>query len=166
MGKQALISSVRATSLKFDINVEAEREIDRVAAIGLTARANPLGALLIHAEAQDAGSCRHAALLVARLIIKRHRIARGAAEKIALAALFENMNQACAACGGRGFHMVESSVTVCTVCNGSKLHRYSDAERSSLCGLNKYPRAAYELALGSIRDALARTVANAGARLR
>jgi hypothetical protein len=90
MGKQALICSVMATSLKFDMNVEAEREIDRGAAIGLTARANPLGANLNHAEAEDTDSCRHAAQLVAGLIIKRYRIARSAAEKIALARTVAN----------------------------------------------------------------------------
>lgn len=165
MGKQALIRAVAARSLKFDANIEATREIDRVAALGLATRGNALGAELLHAEAQNADSTRRAVLMVARALIKRHRLARRIAERVAQAALFEAMNQACSACGGRGVQQWGAVVSVCVACDGTRLHRYSDAQRASLCGVAHYPRAAYELAQTMISDAASRAVAGASIRL-
>jgi hypothetical protein len=165
VSKQALVRAVAAHSLKFDANLEATREIDRVAALGLATRRNALGAELIHAEAHNADSARRAILHVARALIKRQRLARRAAERIAQAALFENINAACNACGGRGFQYAGAAVSVCVACNGTRLHRYSDAARASLCGLGHYPRAAYETALCMIRDALSAAAAGAARRL-
>lgn len=165
MSRQALVRAVAARSLKFDANIETQREIDRVAALGLATKSNALGAELIHAEAQNADSARRAIWLVARTLIRRHRLARSLAERIAQAALIENMNPACTACGGRGYQYVEATVSVCVTCAGTKLHRYSDAQRANLCGAGHYPRAAYESALGMIRDAANRAASGADKRL-
>jgi hypothetical protein len=45
-------------------------------------------------------------------------------------ALVEYLATQCAACAGIGERMIEDKRIVCEVCQGTRLHRYSDMERS------------------------------------
>lgn len=162
MGHETLIKCTVAGSLEWDDN--NERAVDRVTAIGMSARRNELGAAMLHAEALDEAAMRKVILLVVRKLNHKHRIARGFANRIALAVLHETMCPGCIYCGGKGEIQQGDMVTGCSVCNGTGWHRYTDADRSSLVG-GAYNKVAYDAALAQVRDALSLIVRTARSHL-
>lgn len=166
MSRETLIKATVTTSLGFDANVEAETAVDRIIAIACASRQNELGATILHAEGLDAPSLRKAVLIVARRLNRKCKITLDIGQCIALASLKELLNPHCPDCGGMAFHYHDGQVVkVCSTCNGSGLHRYTDTERANMAGLSKIPIKVYELAIADARDALANAVRLADSRL-
>ena len=161
MGKETMIKSTVASSLEWDEN--AERAVDRVTAIALSARRNELGSVMLRVEALDDASLRKAVLLVARRLNHQFRITRGFAERMAVAAVQEYMQPGCITCGGTG-SVTQGVVMVCIRCDGSGFRRYSDADRRTMIG-GSFNKKAYEDALQFVRDSVRSVVTGAGARL-
>jgi hypothetical protein len=152
-----------AGSLVWDEN--QEKAVDRVVAIAYAARNNELGAALLRVEALDAAALRKVNLLVVRRLNHKHRITRGFAGRMVLAVMQECLHPGCVYCGGKGeTHREAEIITICTICNGSGLHRFTDGDRRAMIG-GTYNKAAYEFALGLVRDSLRNVVAAANYRL-
>lgn len=163
MGQERLIRATISKSLAWDETQETS--IDRITAIGFAARNNEIGDAMLRVDALDAHSLHKVILLLIRRLNQKHHIARGFGQKIAFAVLHEYMRPNCIHCGGKGnVYRKSSIVTVCSHCNGSGLHRYSDSDRASLIGGNINQRA-YEDAMGYVRDAVRAIVVNSDKRL-
>ena len=163
MGQERLIKSVIAHSLHWRATEECA--IDRVTALGWTARYNEMGETMLRVSALEAAALHRAILLLQRQMFYKFRIGREFGRKMAAAALYELLRPGCLYCGGKGQHYQRGeAVRACPYCDGSGLHRYSDVERTVLIG-GKYNGRAYEDALDCMRDALQRIVTSTDRRL-
>lgn len=164
MGKEALVKATVASSLGFDSNIEQQRQVDRVMALGMASRGNQLGSAIVHAEGLDELARREVVLLSARRLVRKNRVNMDFARNIAYAAMMEYMHPRCRSCGGIPFSDAKVS-EVCPSCNGTGLHRYSDRERAEMAKTQNVPTRLYELALREIRDAVGFAVQGANRRL-
>ena len=163
MGHEGLIKATISGSLAWDETQETS--IDRITAIGFAARNNEIGEAMLRVDALDAYALHKVILLIIRRLNHKHGIARGFGQKIAIATLHEYMRPNCIHCGGKGnVYRKSSVVTVCSHCDGTGLHRYSDSDRTSLIGGN-FNQRAYEDAIAYVRDAVRAIVVDSGRRL-
>lgn len=165
MGQEQLIKCVMAHSLMWSVE---EGAVDRVAAIGMCSRRNHMietGDAMLRVNALDSKALRKVVLLVVRRLHYRFRIDRGFAEKIAFATLHELLRANCIHCGGKGeLHSKGAVTVVCSHCNGSGLHCYTNKDRLALIG-SRYNQAAYEDALNYLRDSTVNIVTLSNKRL-
>lgn len=163
MSHEGLIRATMAQSLQWFENSECA--VDRVVAIAYSARKNELGAAMLRVEAMDAAALRKVILLLVRKLNHKHRITRGFAERIVLCVMHEVLHTGCINCGGKGeIHREAETTTICPVCSGSGLHRFTDGNRNAMIG-GAYNKAVYDYALGMVRDSLRSVVAAANNRL-
>jgi hypothetical protein len=166
MGQERLIKATIAHSLEW---VETEEgSVDRVTAIGFSARNNEVGDAMLRVDALDAVALRKVIFLIVRRLNHRHRMDRGYAQRLAIAVLHEFMRPNCIYCGGKGeTHQKGAVVTICSHCNGSGLHRYSDSDRMALVrgAGSQFNHRAYEDALTYVRDAVRGIVVASDRRL-
>ena len=163
MGRERLIKSVGAHSLTWKSTEEGA--VDRVTAIGFAAHRNEMGETMLRVNALDGSALNKAIFLITRYLVQRRHWTREFARKSAIAILHEVLRTQCIYCGGRGNHFQKGSpVHVCLYCQGTGLHRYSDADRVILSGSN-YNEKKYEEALSFARDSLRTIVINADRRL-
>lgn len=163
MGHERLIKTFTASSLEWACNGEAC--IDRVAAIGFASRYNDVGEAMLRVDALDPEALRKVILLVIRRLNRQFNIERSFAERMAFATLHEYMRPNCIYCGGKGDVFQQGAVVqVCSYCDGSGLHRYSDRDRKALIG-GGYNTRAYENAIAYVRDAVRAIVVSTNGRL-
>lgn len=109
-----------------------ESPIDRVGALG---KASDLGRALFHwGYAGDEGAARSALKHLLRKAQKRTKVYKhhrdfGILERVCVMLLHEWRYPHCKACGGAGETMVADVRVICSKCNGTGLHRFSDGER-------------------------------------
>ncbi len=174
MKHERFIKCVIAHSLEWE--EFEERAVDRVTAIGLSEQHNDLGDAMLRVDALDPVALRKVILLTTRRLNSKMNVSFGFGRRLAIAAMHEYMRANCIHCGGKGkifqegrhdsFHSDETSriITECSHCNGTGLHRYSNADRRALIG-GPYKEAAYEEALSFIRDAVVTILARSNKRL-
>lgn len=130
-----LRESLAATAyagLAWDENTE--KAIDRVAASG---KADPLGLLLWKARYMlESVAYAAAQQELLRIYRKRYRDNPTVSAAIVGQAMREYINPACRACQGRGEMRGGQRIIVCPACNGTKIHRYGDAERARLMAIS------------------------------
>jgi hypothetical protein len=130
----------RATQTSNMGDREGAYEVDneRVGALGVTARATPLGAALTRwIGGMSMLAYIEAVRLLARSIKHRFGIDADLACKIALQACREWGDWACIECNGRGELISGEGVRfVCTSCGGTKIRRYGDAARADSLGMS------------------------------
>lgn len=125
-------SHVSYASLEWDENTE--KAVDRVAAAAL---ASPLGLLLWKAKyLLEADAYRRVQIALGEIYGKRYRDAAPIRAALVGQALREFLAPSCRTCRGVGEHMLEDRRVVCDTCGGSKIHRYTDAERAGTMQLS------------------------------
>lgn len=125
-------SHVSFASLEWSENTE--RAVDRVAAAAL---ANPVGLLLWKAKyLLEPDAYKSAQIALGEIYQKRYRDAPTVRAALVGQALREFLAPSCRTCRGVGEHMLEDRRVVCDTCGGSKIHRYTDAERAGTMQLS------------------------------
>lgn len=134
----------------------SERDVDRVAAMGMAARRTALGTDVVRwTVAHD----RYAALRVCKRLTVALQQERGmeamAAVRVAQQAMLEFSEWACPTCGGRKeAKLVTGVVIVCDTCEGTGYRKFSNADRVRGTGQSYRSVAAdLEWAIGELRSA-------------
>lgn len=140
-----LREAVRHTIAAGDLRQSAVHEAgaDQMGAMALTRE--PLGAALWRIlDDHDAIAYQRALqLLVLRVRPRGGHHGRSIYAKICRQVLNEWLDNKCRRCAGRGYMVAENEVkSTCTVCDGTRLRRPSDAERMRETGLDRraYPK--------------------------
>lgn len=134
---EMLAIAISARSLEWRDN--QTRPIEYVAAM---AEASALASDIFRARHHDRLALRRATMMLAykaRQLGKKKRLhlSPHQAETFAIAALIELLTPQCNACGGASTAVTNNLKIMCPTCNGSGVHRYSDAERARHCGINQ-----------------------------
>jgi hypothetical protein len=128
--RQRLASDISAGRLTH--NPLVETGADRIGALG---RSDPLGAALWRILADhDRTAVKDAVSMMARRL-KHAPKGRDVAHQLCWVVLQEWLDDKCKKCKGRGLvYNAEGVADACTVCEGTRLRRYSDTERARAMG--------------------------------
>lgn len=147
MGKESVLKAMYG-SLECDPN-RIEPNVVKIAAL---ARTTPLGRELWHLAAGQ-NSPRAISLLVKEMR-RQERYSMVLCARIAEHALYEHLYPQCRSCGGETEVMVGQKKETCPTCQGSGVHRFSDAERGLAIGEKMNPGLSkiMQLAIAIISD--------------
>jgi len=129
MANEPLTRAVNSTDLEQQQHLV---DVDRVAAM---ASGNRLGSLLwrFGPGVQPAWG-RTIVLILARRVVRRHRIGYALARRVAGCALLEHSRPQCMTCNGARELLGANLRVTCPDCGGTGLQRYSDAARRAQIG--------------------------------
>lgn len=134
MNVQSIARAQNSSNLDSDTSDICHHDTDTLMSVGMNA--SRLASLLLRARnaGQDKWG-REIVLLLAHRI-KRHRLSRDVAERVAFSALVEWLQPHCRACNGASEITRDNGGTIqCHSCGGIGVHRYTDKERSVMCGV-------------------------------
>lgn len=162
MNSQAIARAQNSSNLDSDTSDFCHHDTDTLIAVG--GQASRLASLLLRARnaGQDQWG-REIVLLLAHRI-KRHKLSRGIAERVAFAALMEWLQPHCRCCNGAREIQQDKLLVICHSCGGVGVHRYTDTERAGMCGVAFAGR--IKLAHEEIGSEISTEVANALHRVR
>ena len=109
------------------------RDVEHVASL---AGATSIGTDLMRAKDYDVQALRRCIVAVAKAVRRKLRVGHVPAQLLATAALLEVMAWQCRRCHGAAQQIIAGVLHVCPECEGTGIHRWSDAQRARAAGVD------------------------------